>query len=99
MSLSRNSAGVGGNGFVTFFCAIQSTAEYAMTLPIALMPTSATPNARAKAHASLLTPASSEPWSRETRMDRAADNHYPTSFTEAIDKKNRGYLTNRTFIA
>ena len=25
-----------------------------------------------------------EPWSRETGMDRAADNHYPTSVTEAI---------------
>src|SRR5262249_27672431 len=25
-----------------------------------------------------------EPWSRETGMDRAADNHYPTSVTEVI---------------
>ena len=25
-----------------------------------------------------------EPWSRETGMDRAADNHYPTSATEVI---------------
>jgi N6-adenosine-specific RNA methylase IME4 len=25
-----------------------------------------------------------EPWSRETGMDRAADNHYPTNRTEAI---------------
>lgn len=25
-----------------------------------------------------------EPWSRTTGMDRAADNHYPTSITEAI---------------
>ena len=25
-----------------------------------------------------------EPWSRETGMDRAADNHYPTSVTDAI---------------
>jgi N6-adenosine-specific RNA methylase IME4 len=25
-----------------------------------------------------------EPWSRETGMDRAADNHYPTSITEVI---------------
>ncbi|MGY2987668.1 MT-A70 family methyltransferase [Bradyrhizobium sp. USDA 4508] len=25
-----------------------------------------------------------EPWSRETGMDRAADNHYPTSCTEVI---------------
>jgi hypothetical protein len=25
-----------------------------------------------------------EPWSRDTGMDRAADNHYPTSATEEI---------------
>jgi N6-adenosine-specific RNA methylase IME4 len=29
-----------------------------------------------------------EPWSRETGMDRAADNHYPTSVTEIIAARN-----------
>lgn len=29
-----------------------------------------------------------EPWSRETGMDRAADNHYPTSCTEVISARD-----------
>jgi N6-adenosine-specific RNA methylase IME4 len=29
-----------------------------------------------------------EPWSRKTGMDRSADNHYPTSCTEAITKRD-----------
>jgi N6-adenosine-specific RNA methylase IME4 len=29
-----------------------------------------------------------EPWSRETGMDRAADNHYPTSCTQVIASRN-----------
>jgi N6-adenosine-specific RNA methylase IME4 len=29
-----------------------------------------------------------EPWSRETGMDRAADNHYPTSCTEVITSRD-----------
>ena len=29
-----------------------------------------------------------EPWSRDTGMDRAADNHYPTSVTEVIAARN-----------
>jgi N6-adenosine-specific RNA methylase IME4 len=29
-----------------------------------------------------------EPWSRETGMDRAADNHYPTSPTEVIARRH-----------
>jgi N6-adenosine-specific RNA methylase IME4 len=29
-----------------------------------------------------------EPWSRETGMDRAADNHYPTSVTEVIANRD-----------
>jgi len=29
-----------------------------------------------------------EPWSRESGMDRAADNHYPTSVTEVIAARN-----------
>lgn len=29
-----------------------------------------------------------EPWSRETGMDRAADNHYPTSVTETIAERD-----------
>ena len=29
-----------------------------------------------------------EPWSRETGMDRAADNHYPTSCTEVIASRD-----------
>jgi N6-adenosine-specific RNA methylase IME4 len=33
-----------------------------------------------------------EPWSRETGMDRAADNHYPTSPTEAIAARMREHI-------
>jgi N6-adenosine-specific RNA methylase IME4 len=33
-----------------------------------------------------------EPWSRETGMDRAADNHYPTSCTEVIAARDVGSL-------
>jgi hypothetical protein len=40
--LIAESAGVGGNGFVMFSCAIQATAEYAMAPLIALVPTRAT---------------------------------------------------------
>ena len=33
-----------------------------------------------------------EPWSRETGMDRAADNHYPTSITEVIAARPVGKI-------
>jgi N6-adenosine-specific RNA methylase IME4 len=34
-----------------------------------------------------------EPWSRETGMDRAADNHYPTSVTEVIAARDVPSIT------